>query len=166
MPELELTRTREDRNLYALEGVGTLRLQGWTGRTAEAVAGERSWTLARRGLFKVFIEATDALGTPVGSYEPRTFKRGGTLRWGGRELTLRPASAWKERYALADGERELAVFDGRGWGRRPVGVAVGDLAAVDPGLLLYVAFVVRALAADANTAAAAGATAATTAATG
>ena len=47
----------------------------------------------------------------------------------GRELALRPASRWRERYALADGDHELAVFDGRGWGRRPVTVVVDDPAA-------------------------------------
>jgi hypothetical protein len=168
MAELELTRTREDRKLYALEGVGTLRLKGWTNRTATATAatGDRVWELARHGLFKAVVEATDALGSVVGSYEPRTFKRGGTLRWAGRELTLRPASVWRQRYALADGDRELAVFDGRGWGKRPVAVLADDPAALDPGLVLYAAFVVRGLAEDANSAAAGGASAAGVGATG
>lgn len=31
----------------------------------------------------------------------------------GRRLTLRPASSWRERYALADGELELTTLDGR-----------------------------------------------------
>ena len=162
MPELELTRSREDRKRYVLDGVGTLRLEGWTNRTATATAGDRTWALARRGVFKAVVEATDAFGTPVGVYEPRTFKRGGTLRWGGREYTLRPASVWRSRYALADGDRELAVFDGRGWGKRPVAIVVDDPAALDAGLVLYTAFVVRGLAEDANTAAAAGASAAGT----
>jgi hypothetical protein len=67
----------------------------------------------------------------------------------------------RERYALADDERELAVLDGKGWGRRPVKVTVDDLGAVDPALLLFAAFVVRSLAEDAAGAAAAGSTAAT-----
>jgi hypothetical protein len=29
---------------------------------------------------------------------------------------LRPTSRWRERYALADGDHELAVFDGKRWG--------------------------------------------------
>ena len=62
---------------------------------------------------------------------------------------LRPASAWRSRYALADGERELAVLDGKGWGKRPVAIVVDDLRAIDPGLLLFAAFVVRGLAEDA-----------------
>jgi hypothetical protein len=153
MPELELTRTREDRKLYALDGVGTLRLKGWLSRTATATAGERTWALSRRGVFKTVVEAVDAAGSTIGAFDPRVIRRGGELRWGDRTLRLRPASAWKERYALADGERELAVFNGRGWGKRPVKIAVDDLAAVDPGLLLFTAYVVRGLAEDAGAAA-------------
>jgi hypothetical protein len=157
MPELELTRTREDRKLYALDGVGTLRLKGWLSRTATATAGERTWELSRRGVFKTVVEAVDAAGSTVGAFDPRVIRRGGELRWGDRTLRLRPASAWKERYALVDGGRELAVLHGRGWGKRPVKVTVDDLAAVDPGLLLFTAFVVRGLAEDASSSAAAGA---------
>ena len=74
---------------------------------------------------------------------------------------LRPASAWRERYALADGDRELAVLDGKGWGRKPVRVEMADATAPDAALILFAAFVVRGLADDASsTAAAAGSTAA------
>ena len=93
----------------------------------------------------------------VGEFEPRGLRRGGALRWAGRELELRPASKWRERYALADGDRELAVFDGKGWGRRPLEVSVDDPATLEPGLLLFAAFVVRGLAEDASSAAAGGA---------
>ena len=34
MAELELTRAADDRRLYVLEGVGTLRLGGWFSRRA------------------------------------------------------------------------------------------------------------------------------------
>jgi hypothetical protein len=81
---------------------------------------------------------------------------GGRLRWAARELTLRPASHWRERYSLADRDRELVILDGKGWGRRPVKVTVADAGAIEPGLLLFAAFVVRGLAEDAG-----GATAAT-----
>jgi len=97
MPELELTRTREDRNLYALAGVGTLRLKGWLSRTATAEAGDRSYEIGKRGLFAPVTEATDAAGSVVGTFRGRTIKRGGTLTWNGREYTLRPASLLRER---------------------------------------------------------------------
>jgi hypothetical protein len=50
----------------------------------------------------------------VGEFEARTRRRGGMLRWNGRDWILQPASAWRERYALADGDRELALLDGKG----------------------------------------------------
>jgi hypothetical protein len=160
MADLELTRTRGDRRLYALEGVGTLRLTGWASRGAIAEAGGASWRIARRGFWRQVIEATDGAGEAIGEFEPRGLRRGGAVRWAGRELVLRPASSWRERYALAKGDRELALLDGRGWGRRPVRITVEDPGAVEPGLLLFAAFIVRGLAEDANTAAGAGASAA------
>jgi len=106
--------------------------------------------------------ATDESATEVGEFEPRSLHRGGTLRWAGRELTLRPASAWRERYALADGDKELVVLDGKSWGRSPVKVTIDDPQSLDAGLLLFAAFVVRGLASDAGASAAAGASVAAT----
>jgi hypothetical protein len=155
MADLELTRSRDDRRRYEVDGVGALRLGGILSRGATAEAGTATWTLARRGFWQTTIEATDATGSLVGSFEPRKLRRGGALRWGGRELELRSASRWKERYALADGDRELAVLDGKGWGKRPVKITLDDPDLVEPGLLLFAAFVVRGLAEDAGAAAAA-----------
>jgi len=166
MAELELTRTPGDRRLYLLEGVGTLQLQGFGSRRATVEADGRSWRFARRGFWQRGIQATDATGAVVGEFQPRTLRRGGDLRWAGHELSLRPASAWRERYALADGDRELAILDGKGWGRRPVEVSVDDLGAVDSGLLLFATFVVRGLAEDAGAAAGAGASTAATGSSG
>lgn len=150
MNELELTRTPEDRRFYVLEGVGTIRLQGLFARAATAEAGGRSWRFARRGFTRRQMEATDETGSVVGEFSPRAVRRGGTVRWSGRELVLRPASSWRERYALVEGERELAVLDGKGWGRRPVQVTVDDPEAVAPDLLLFAVFIVRGLAEDAS----------------
>jgi hypothetical protein len=166
MPDLELIRSAEDRRTYVLEGVGTIRFGGWRSRGAEAQAAGRTWQFTRRGLFSPVTEASDAAGTVVGHYAGRAIRRGGELRWHDRSLRLRPSSAWRQRYALADGDRELALFDGKGWGRRPVIVTVPDAASLDPALILFAAFVVHRLAEDANTAAASGATAAGVAAAG
>ena len=157
MADLELTRTPDDRRLYALEGVGTLRLEGWSSRRATAEAGAASWRITRSGFWQRTIEAVDEAGMTVGSFDPNTLRRGGAVRWEARELMLRPASMWRERYALADGERELVVLDGKGWGKRPAKVSVEDPAAIEPGLLLFAAFVVRSLADDAGSAAGASA---------
>ena len=126
---------------------------GFLSRGATAEAGAAAWSFARRGFWQRTVEATDATGDVVGSFQPGKLRRGGALRWGGRDLELRPASTWRERYALVDGDRELAALDGKGWGKRPVKIAVDDPAAVDPGLLLFATFVVRGLAEDAGAAA-------------
>jgi hypothetical protein len=149
MPDLELARTPDDHRVYALDGVGTLRVGGLWSRGATAAAADRSWQIDRTGFWKRGLQASDAAGSVVGEFKPSGMRRGGPLRWGERELALRPASAWRERYALADGERELALLDGKGWGKRPVKITVQDPAAVEPGLLLFAAFVVRGLAEDA-----------------
>jgi hypothetical protein len=154
--ELELTRAPGNRRLYALADIGTVRLKGWAPRTARAEANGRTGEIVRRGLWRPAVEATDGTATMVGQFKACGVRGGGTLRWIDRELMLRPASRWRERYALADGDHELAVFARKGWGRRPVKITVDEPKALDPGLLLFAAFVVRKLAEDAS--AAAGAT--------
>ena len=108
-------------------------------------------------MLRTTIEATDAGGTTVGAFRAHGMRRGGSLRWGERELALRPASRWRERYALVDGDRELATFEGKGWGKRPVKVGVDAPDELEPGLMLFAAYVVRGLAEDAATAASASA---------
>jgi len=146
VPELTLTRTPGDRRLYALDDLGTLRLGGMFSRAATAEAGPASWRLQSRGFLSATSDATDASGTVVGEFRANSLRRGGTLRWDGHELELRPSSISKERYALVDGERELASIEGKSWGTRPVKITVDDADAIDPGLMLFAAFVVRALA--------------------
>jgi hypothetical protein len=82
--------------------VGTLRLEGLGGRMATAEVGGESWHITRRGFWRRVVLATDAGDLVVGEFRPRGARRGGALRWAGRELELRPASRWRERYALAD----------------------------------------------------------------
>ena len=97
--ELELKRVPGDRRLYAMEGVGTLRLAGFGPATA-ATAGGSFW-IAGRGFWGVVIQATDAAGTAVGEFRPSRLRRGGALRWADLELTLRRAGFWRQRYVLA-----------------------------------------------------------------
>jgi hypothetical protein len=159
MVELELTRSAGDRRLYELGDLGTLRFQGlFAGRALAETDGSR-WQIGRTGFWRRGIHAVDASGGVVGEFDPHSFRRGGRVRWRGRELALRPASRWRERYALVDGDRELAVLDVKGWGRTPVRIGVDDAGAIEPGLLLFAAFVVRALAEDDTAAAAAAASA-------
>lgn len=150
MAELELTRSRNSRRLYEIAGVGTLRFAGLFSRRATAEAGAAAWSFGRRGVWQTTIEASDATGTVIGSFAPRTLRRGGSLRWGDRDLELRPASMWTERYALGDHGRELAVLDAKSWGKRPVTITIDEPGLLDPGLLLFAAFATRQLADDAS----------------
>ena len=160
MTDLELTRTSGDRRLYSLEGVGTVRLEGLFSSSATAEAGELRWRFTRRGFWQRGLEATDAEGAAVGEFVPRDIRRGGTLRWGDRGFTVRPVSSLRERYVLREGTRDLVILDGKGWGRRPVTITLDEADAVEPGLLLFAAFVVHRLAVGATGSSAAGSTAA------
>jgi hypothetical protein len=146
--ELELRRSDGDRRLYVLDGVGTLRLTGFFARSGVAEADGRRWSLARSGFWRTVIHATDEAGAEIGRFEPRSLRRGGVLRWQERELMFRPASAWRSRYALTENEVELATFEGKSWGRRPVAGTLHGEGVHDPGLVLFGAFVVRSLAHD------------------
>jgi hypothetical protein len=152
--EIDLARVPGDRRLYALDDLGTLRLEGLLMRAATAKAGAESWRFSRQGSWQRRITATDAAGEVIGMFRPRDIRRGGSLQWRGTGYTLRPHSNWRQRYALSHGERELAVLEAAGWWgwgtRRPARVWVDDRVAIDSGLLLFSAFVVRALADAAN----------------
>ena len=69
MADLELTRTQGDRRLYALEGVGTLRLEGLFSRAAIAEGGGASWRIARSGFWRRrlrWFSRTAAVSMPSG----------------------------------------------------------------------------------------------------
>ena len=154
MAEFELTRSKQDRRLYDLGALGSLRLEGVMSRRATATSAGQTWQLGRVGLFGRAMQAVGAGGVVVGEFDPRAIRRGGELRWSGRVLELRPASVWRERYALAIGDDEVALFDAKSWGRTPVKVEILRPEAIEPGLILFTTFVVRELARDAaNTAA-------------
>ena len=58
MTELGLRRSHDERRLYTLEGVGTIRFEGVASRTATARSQRESWRIARRGLLRQRVEAT------------------------------------------------------------------------------------------------------------
>jgi hypothetical protein len=151
---IDLTRVPGDHRLYALDDLGTLRLEGLLMRAATAEAGAGSWRFSRQGLWQRRIIATDAAGEVIGMFQPRDIRRGGSLQWHGTDYTLRPHSSWRERYALSHRGRELTVLQATGWWgwgtQRPARVWVDDPRVIDSGLLLFSAFIVRALADAAN----------------
>jgi hypothetical protein len=149
--ELELTRAPSDRHLYFLEGIGTIHREGgmWSNSFIAEAAGH-SWRFAGRGILRRQLEATTPDGSVVGRFVPRDIRRGGLMEWGGRQLALRPASIAREKYVLRDGDRDIILVEGRAWGRRPVTVTFTQADAIEPGLVLFVAFVVHRLAVNAS----------------
>jgi hypothetical protein len=152
MANSALLRTTDGAGRYELLRVGTLRLEtlGW--EAAIATAGEARWRFERPGPWvRDTITATDNAGHVVGKSEgrPRTFGSGSALSWAGRALRLRTAlmlSASRSRYLLTEGERSVAVLVGDSRNDlRPVTIEVIDAAAIEPGLLLFLAFLVDCL---------------------
>ena len=141
--DLELNRSPQDTRLYALEGVGKVRIEGRFATRATAKVADGRWTFARRAGRVV---ALDPAGEVAGRFSPHLLGGSGTLTWRDREFGLGGASGRRERYALVDGDRELAQLDAGTWGKRPVAISIVDLGDVEPALLLFTAWVVRLLA--------------------
>jgi hypothetical protein len=103
------------------------------------------------------VVATGSTTEQLGVFRPRAVRGGGTLEWGGTRYELSHDAMLAERYSLTDGDRLLAQVVARGWWgwgtKRPVELTVHDDS--DPALLLFVAFVVRTLANQRNSDAAA-----------
>jgi hypothetical protein len=119
---------------------------GLFGRNAVAEADGRRWQFSGRGFWRRALQAADSAGSVVGEFVPRNIRRGGALHWAERELRLQPISVMRERYVLSEADRERALMDGKGWGRRPVKITLADREGIEPGLLLFAAFVVHQLA--------------------
>jgi hypothetical protein len=151
MSEIGLVPTNEGAGRYALQGVGTLREEGdWLGATAKA--GDASWHLVGSSLWSLRrnATATDAAGSVIGDYR----QRGRALRWYGRELQFRRASlgprSARARSSRAARAMSFWTAGGRsqrstrrcGRSHRPVNIEVDDPGALEPGLLLFVAFLV------------------------
>jgi hypothetical protein len=141
-----MARIPGERRVYAVRGIGTLRLTGWGSRTATAEGGGLSWQLAHRGIWQPVFQAADAAGDIVGDFRGRTLAHGGVLRWSDRELDLRPGGFGRERYALVEEGHTLATIERMGgWGRCPADIGIDDPDAIEPGLVLFAAFVVATL---------------------
>ena len=145
MAELTLTEDPGDKRHWTLEGVGDLRWEKGLFKNGEArlEASGASWSL-ERSTFSSKAKALDATGSEAARYEPKVaFSRGGELVVGGRSWTLKPASHWKNRFALLDGEAELATIETEGWAQRKVEVALEQEGAVPGEVLLMACWLVR-----------------------
>lgn len=173
MTEIDLTHSRAERKRFDLGAVGSLRYEGLLASRAVATAADgAAWRFGPDGARRAV--ATTAGGAPAGAYDASD-PRDGRLTWAGEELSVRPVRGRRARWTLhgADG-RELAALEGRGTGTRPATITLPaaldpagadptslDPAApaadpadrpppapapLDPGLLLFLAFLVRKLA--------------------
>jgi hypothetical protein len=96
------------------------------------------------------LQAKEAAGTVVGEFVPRDIRRSGALRWGDRQLALSPVSLLASATRSAKVSGDLVLLDGKGRGRRPVRISLQAPDELEPGLLLFTAFVVHRLAANAS----------------
>jgi hypothetical protein len=140
-----LLQSHGDRHLYFVGTIGTLRVAGWTWRMATAEAGGRAWQITRRGIWPASGQAADAAGDVIGEFGASRSHRGATLRWSDHALELRIDGPWRYRVVLVDGDRSLATIDATR-GKRFLTIAAADADDTDPGLLLFVIYVVHALA--------------------
>lgn len=142
--ELELTEDPADKRRWTLDGVGELHWAKGMFKNGEAslTAGPTTWTLKRSSL-SAKAEALDATGSEAARFEPKgAFSRGGEIITPRGTWALRPASRWKNRYALADGDTELATVETDGWAHRRVTVELAD-ETVPAELLLLACWLVR-----------------------
>lgn len=149
MRETELTCDPADGALWVLPGVGTLGRTGRISRAATAEAGERSWDARALWLGPDRLHRIRRDGRRRRRAERPVDAPGGDAAWAGRDFTLRPDRQRRVGYVLLDDERRLALMTAKREGRRPLDVAIED-PAVDPGLLLFVAFIVQAYSDEAS----------------
>ena len=156
MEEIEFIRAADDRRTYELGTIGSLRLNGWFMRSATARAGGDSFLFERASWFSSAVDAKDDRDRMIGAFRPRRLRRGGAFTWRETEFNLCPVTPLRQRYQLVEGERDLASIEARGWWgwgtRRPLNMQVLERG-LDPGLLLFVAFIVRTLADKSDSAA-------------
>jgi hypothetical protein len=147
MNEIDLVRSPSDRRRYTLGDLGSLRLNGLLMRSATAETAAGSFTVVKTRWTTASVVARGPRGE-MGAFHARTLRGGGRLTWLEEEYALRHEQPLGETYALLHGDRRLALATARGWWgwgvKRPLTMQVGNTS--DAPLLLFVAFVVRTLA--------------------
>ena len=129
LAELDLKRASGDRRLYMLDGVGSIRFEGLLSRNATTESnGERVRAAASRdgGVPRSTKRARPSAGSSREGFGAAVRSRGAS----------REASNWRERYALTDGETELATPRRQRVGRRQVAVSIDESAALEEAAAL------------------------------
>jgi hypothetical protein len=136
---------------YQFVGVGTLALHGVFSRSATATAGATRWEFQRRGglVTRPSYVALDAAGARVGEFSKGVFTFG-SVRWEDRTLTIGSAVTIGSRYVFDEDGQELALIESNRWAQASKRVMINPNVELDPGLLLFAAFVAYRIPRDAN----------------
>lgn len=142
MAEIALTRSDADRRRWRLAGYGDLIRSGFLVRRyeAETEGGER-YRFSRTG-WRRRTRAVDAAGATVGEFDERTWSHhSGELTWKGQRYPFTSRSSWRQEFALDGPGGPVATVRARSFGRTKATLDVvrGD---ADPGLVLFVAWLV------------------------
>lgn len=145
MAELEMVRAVGDRKLYELLGIGSLRRPHWYSRQAIATAlDSRRWSFTETGLCRPVDHATPEVGQPSGRFHrAKLVSRSGPLQWGDDSYELTFRSFWRLEGVLAAGGRDLLATKPGNWNSKRSRVQLLTDERLDPGLVLFVIWVVQ-----------------------
>src|SRR5205085_12045600 len=149
MDELELTRSQDDRRRFDLDGYGSLRKQGLLDPSVELLLLDGTVLRTEKlGFFRMVLQAYDASGENVGEFRSRAISSGGELSWRDQVYEVISEAWWGTRYLVTSGDRPVVRLRCSGWGgSTPVRVTVEDPTA-DPGLVLFLTWVVQRIVAN------------------
>ena len=132
-----LTRSREDRRRYDLEGWGSVRKPGFLGSTHELTTWDGTlFQTDVSGFFSYRVRVYDEERRQVGEYEPGAFFNA-ELSWRDQVFQLRPERRFSRQLVLSRlGKDWLRIRGSRFDRETPVRVAVED-PEIEAGLVLF-----------------------------
>lgn len=146
MAELALTRSRDDRRRFDLYGIGSIRKRRWIGwGKVELITSDGVILRADRPGHRTNADAVDAKGRIVGDYRKELLSWAGRVGWRSKVYDLTHDRLGSRRYTLArEGKVLLHVRLRLAYRRTPAYVAAED-PEMDPGLVLFVVWVLQTL---------------------
>ena len=140
--EYDLLKPRN--RVMEMAGVGALDDVRWWGGACTARPDDgRTLHLAVSGLVNRVYRAVDPAGGEVATYRrERVWRRDGTLTWRGMDHELVQEGTLRRTFALRRSGRDLLTLKYFAIGPRRVNVRVTGVEEVEPGLVLYCAWLV------------------------
>lgn len=142
---VDLVRTRDDRTLYEMAGVGWMQTGGFFGGSEVNVHADGvTWRCGKQGFFGTVFAAKNAAGGIDGRFSAAFLGSGGTMEWAGHpEYKVRKAGFFNPRYLLMHGSMILCEFTPLG-GKSLVRVQLRR-DGLPGGLILFGAYVAQQL---------------------